>query len=418
MSADDIVFAWLRDFAAEALMPETLDSLVARFAAAIEAEVPAVSADRELRRDLGVSTREQGRALLVWLTGDSLEVAPPPAAHDLARTIARRGMHLRVLMQIYRVGQKALLKFAAETASERIADPVLEPKILIRLLERASHWLNVSLEVLADTYGQERERGLSGAFARRAETVQAIMRGEFADVGTASNRLDYPLLRHNTALVLWFEDSQPEPAEDGIGLLDSAARSLAATIGARQLLTVPSGSRGLWAWMSADCEPDLTALAIGDDVPTGIRVAIGNPVVGMHGFRQSHTEAIAAQHIAESRPDRSRLMRYADIEILHLLEGNPDAARALVSRELRGLDGSDASSAMLRRTLRSYLAVNRSPHAAARALGVHKNTVRYRIQRAEELLGRPIGPNRLKLELALEYADAYGPVDMNGLAGA
>ncbi|MEO7079751.1 MAG: PucR family transcriptional regulator, partial [Rhodococcus sp. (in: high G+C Gram-positive bacteria)] len=74
MSADDIVFAWLRDFAAEALMPETLDSLVVRFAAAIAAGVPEVAADRELRRDLGVSTREQGRALLVWLTGDSSEV--------------------------------------------------------------------------------------------------------------------------------------------------------------------------------------------------------------------------------------------------------------------------------------------------------------------------------------------------------
>ncbi|ERB54282.1 hypothetical protein N806_24465 [Rhodococcus sp. P27] len=63
----------------------------------------------------------------------------------------------------------------------------------------------------------------------------------------------------------------------------------------------------------------------------------------------------------------------------------------------------------MRRTLRTYLNVNRSPDAAARALGVHKNTVRYRIQRAEEMLGHPIGANRLKLELALEYADTYGP---------
>ena len=152
MSADDMVMAWLREFAAEALVPGTLDGLVARFDAAIVAEVPEVSADRELRRDLDASTRGQGRALLIWLTDDSAEVDLPLAAHDLARTIARRGLHLRVLMQIYRVGQKALLRFAAETASERITDPVLEPKVLIRLLERANHWLNVSLEILTDTY--------------------------------------------------------------------------------------------------------------------------------------------------------------------------------------------------------------------------------------------------------------------------
>ncbi|MFD7011596.1 PucR family transcriptional regulator [Rhodococcus jostii] len=410
MSADDMVLAWLREFAAEALVPGTLDGLVARFDAVIVAEVPEVSADRELRRDLEASTRDQGRALLVWLTGESAEVDLPPAAHGLARTIARRGLHLRVLMQIYRVGQKALLRFAAETASERITDPVLEPKVLIRLLERANHWLNVSLEVLADTYSEERERGLSGAFARQAETVQAIIRGEIADTVAASNRLNYPLLVHNTALVLWLEDTQSNQAEDEIGVLDSAARTVAAKIGARQMLTVPSGSRGLWAWLAAEVEPDLTALDIGPGIPAGIRIAIGNPGKGIQGFRQSHIEAIAAQRISESRPDETQLICYADVEIVHLLDGHPDAARALVSRELRGLDGTDAASAMLRRTLRGYLTVNRSPDAAARALGVHKNTVRYRIQRAEELLGRPVGPNRLKLELALEYADTYGPV--------
>ena len=232
VSADDMVMAWLREFAAEALVPGTLDGLVARFDAAIVAEVPEVSADRELRRDLDASTRGQGRALLIWLTDDPAEVDLPLAAHDLARTIARRGLHLRVLMQIYRVGQKALLRFAAETASERITDPVLEPKVLIRLLERANHWLNVSLEILTDTYSEERERGLSGAFARQAETVQAIIRGEIVDAAAASNRLNYPLIRHNTALVLWFDNVPSEQTEDVIGVLNSVVRAVAATIGA------------------------------------------------------------------------------------------------------------------------------------------------------------------------------------------
>ncbi|MCC8929223.1 MULTISPECIES: PucR family transcriptional regulator [Nocardiaceae] len=409
MSADDMVMAWLREFAAEALVPGTLDGLVARFDAAIVAEVPEVSADRELRRDLDASTRGQGRALLIWLTDDSAEVDLPLAAHDLARTIARRGLHLRVLMQIYRVGQKALLRFAAETASERITDPVLEPKVLIRLLERANHWLNVSLEILTDTYSEERERGLSGAFARQAETVQAIIRGEIVDAAAASNRLNYPLIRHNTALVLWFDNVPSEQTEDVIGVLNSVVRAVAATIGARQLLTLPSGSRGLWAWLSMDVESDLAAVDIGADIPAGISIAMGNPGKGIRGFRQSHTEAVSAQHISEHQEVAARPILYADVEIIHLLDGHPDAARALVSRELRGLDGTDAASTQLRRTLRTYLNVNRSPDAAARALGVHKNTVRYRIQRAEEMLGHPIGANRLKLELALEYADTYGP---------
>jgi DNA-binding PucR family transcriptional regulator len=39
---------------------------------------------------------------------------------------------------------------------------------------------------------------------------------------------------------------------------------------------------------------------------------------------------------------------------------------------------------------------------------VHKNTVRYRIQRVEEVLGRDLATNRLPLELALECFDTFG----------
>ena len=45
---------------------------------------------------------------------------------------------------------------------------------------------------------------------------------------------------------------------------------------------------------------------------------------------------------------------------------------------------------------------------AARELGVHKNTVRYRIQRIEELLGHDIDSRRLQIEVALECVRVFG----------
>lgn len=415
MSDADEATEWLRGFVMETLAPARLDPLVGQVNEFIAAEVSAVSADRELRRDLDASTRDQARAFLAWLMGDSTKVDPPAAAHELARTIARRGLHLRVLMQIYRVGQKAIQKYVAETASEHIVDPTMEPKVLIRLWERASQWLNVSLEILTDTYTEERENGLRGAFARRAETVQAVLRGELSDAAVASHRLGHSVIRHNTALVLWTESDPSDEAADEIGTMDAVTRTLAATLDARQVLTVPSGSRGLWAWLSGDAQPDLTRLSADPrpDIPAWVHVAVGNAGQGVDGFRGSHREALAAQHISESRRENAQLIRYADVEIAHLLDGHPESARALVSRELSGLDGTDAASTQLRRTLRSYLAANRSPEVAARELGVHKNTVRYRVQRAEELLGRPVGTNRLKLELALAYVDTYGQAVLN-----
>jgi DNA-binding PucR family transcriptional regulator len=46
--------------------------------------------------------------------------------------------------------------------------------------------------------------------------------------------------------------------------------------------------------------------------------------------------------------------------------------------------------------------------AAAERLTLHKNTVRYRIGKAEESLGRPVGEDRLHIELALLAAQWLG----------
>lgn len=56
----------------------------------------------------------------------------------------------------------------------------------------------------------------------------------------------------------------------------------------------------------------------------------------------------------------------------------------------------------------AYLRCQRSPEGAARLLGVHENTVRYRIQRIEDLLGHQVQQRALHLEVALECVATYG----------
>lgn len=64
---------------------------------------------------------------------------------------------------------------------------------------------------------------------------------------------------------------------------------------------------------------------------------------------------------------------------------------------------------MLRDTLRVFLQENGSFVATGERLTLHKNTVRYRIGKAEESLGRPVGEDRLHIELALLAAQWLGP---------
>jgi DNA-binding PucR family transcriptional regulator len=52
---------------------------------------------------------------------------------------------------------------------------------------------------------------------------------------------------------------------------------------------------------------------------------------------------------------------------------------------------------------------NGSYKATAERLTLHKNTVQYRVRRAEESLGRPVSAERLQIELALLASHWLGP---------
>ena len=93
--------------------------------------------------------------------------------------------------------------------------------------------------------------------------------------------------------------------------------------------------------------------------------------------------------------------RYDDVELVCLTGGNPDAARILVARELGALVADDPALAKVRETVSRYLQLGCNVEAAAIELVVHKNTVRYRLGQAEELIGHPLTERRTEIDLAL-----------------
>ena len=80
---------------------------------------------------------------------------------------------------------------------------------------------------------------------------------------------------------------------------------------------------------------------------------------------------------------------FADVAPLALMSGSTELTRAWVIETLGSLADDDGQHAMLRETLRVFLQENGSFVATAERLTLHKNTVRYRIGKAEESLGRP-----------------------------
>ncbi|WP_067898917.1 PucR family transcriptional regulator [Nocardia vaccinii] len=429
-----VVRQWIADFVAETLRTETLDQVVDRLDAAIIGQLPEL-ADRDMRHDLAASTRAHAMVMLGGLTQDRMDYPVPPEAHAFARTVARRGHDLRLLLRVYYLGQEAVLDYLTETLENRHPPPDIERSVLLRLFERSSLWVSSSVEALTGTYMQERERGLRAALNQRTEIVRALLAGADPDVDATSARLGYRLSGRHIACVLWTDEHQPRiappgsgilmpgvevawlvgdadpaPADPGdtetFGILDRVVARLAAALGGGAL-TVPSGASALWAWIGVDSDVGLDRLP--DVVEPPVRLAVGGPAAHITGFRESHREAMAARQVAERAvSDLGRILRYPEVEVAYLVGADEAAMRALIDRELGALARPGVNAARLRETLHAYLRCRRSPDATAKELGVHRNTVRYRLQRITELLGRPIEERGLHLELALDCAAVYG----------
>lgn len=403
--------AWMAEIAPQYLQPAVVAEFVRRVDDEIEAQSSVVAADPALRREIDASTHAQLRLMIGAVASGSTDITPPPESIALALTVARRGLDLGVLLKFYGVGRMAALRFVNEAIEDLDVEPDVKRALLVHVWGLAMNWLETMTERLVAAYAGEREELTRGALARRVETVRALIDGTSINVDEAARILDHPLRRHHTAFVVW--TTQADPPSDILGTLTACARNIAGAVGETRVLSMPSGARELWAWIAHSEDPATsgwTEEQLSEHLPAGhgLHVAIGTSGHGVAGFARSHREALAARRIASCAPTPAPVTLYDSVQVACLMTDDRDTLRALVRRELRGLAAPGAVPARLRETLRTYYADNCRPGVTAERLGLHKNTVRYRLDQAAELLGHGLDERRLPVELALVGIDTYG----------
>jgi DNA-binding PucR family transcriptional regulator len=128
---------------------------------------------------------------------------------------------------------------------------------------------------------------------------------------------------------------------------------------------------------------------------------------GTAGIRQSHQEAKQALTMSRRLYGPGQMTRFEDLGIYRLLF----AARDLP--ELRSfhddaltvlIDYDRQHGAELLRTLGAFFAGRCGPKETAAILGVHRNTVLYRLERIRELTGFDLDDADVRLRLQLAYS--------------
>ena len=342
-----------------------------------------------------------------------LEQGADPAATSLgAATLAytqesaHRGIPLTTLIRSYRLGHAA----AWEGVTALIAAHADDLDQRATVTELCSAWLfayvDAALCLAEDFYSAERERWARSTAATRAETIATILAGEPIDAALASRRLGYELDRRHIAVVAWLQAH--EEGRDTHAAMEAAIGAVRDGLNSVGSLVHPRGILSIAAWIGThDAVPSrqLDDLRFDTRAATGVRVAIGEPGQGIAGFRQSHNEAMHARRVAElgARPPGT-ITRYSRVALAAIASADVGQAHTFVQRELQGLAGEDDLSTRLTATLRTYLDEHASRSRTAKRLGIHENTVSYRIKQAEEMLGRSVDQRTLELRVALALA--------------
>lgn len=331
------------------------------------------------------------------------EITAPPTAVEYARRLAQRGVSSSALLRAYRLGQETATAWSLERISAEEPDPRVAYAAGQAFVAITFRYIDAVSEQVLTVYEGERERWLANRNTVRAEVLADLLAGENIDVTTAENALGYRLRQNHLGVVLW---STGEPTAGDLADLERHLGRVARALGGTaQPLFVAQDRATAWGWipLGATATSVDTAALLESDHP-GIRIATGVPAAGADGFRTSHLDALQAQSVALVAQERAgAVTAYGDPEVraAALLATDLEATRRLVRTALGGLAEDAEGTARLRETLRVFLSTRNSFAATAERVHLHKNTVKYRVDRAVELRGRGVDEDRLDLELAL-----------------
>jgi hypothetical protein len=339
--------------------------------------------------DLRTSVRDNLAHILGQLAGEPLPGLEPP--RETGRRRADQGVPLPVVLHAYRVAGKFIWSaILAEAEGDEVATTAL-------LHAGSELWLIIDERsgAVTDSYHDAVAARAHSDSQTRNALLDVVLRGDLGDGSRLwESAATLRLPQTGTFVVVAAQPSKPAVesipnAEDALrhrGIRSAWRVEVDAHIGV-VALTARFGIEKLCGFLGESTTGPVglsTPYASLDRTPAALRQARLAYATGTLGSRE--------------------IVRYEQVPVAILLASAPDAGTA-VARAILGpvLDLPAAECDVLLSTLRVWFAERGATSAAADRLHVHRNTVRYRLKRVEDLTGHrlsePIGTAELHLAL-------------------
>ena len=339
---------------------------------------------------------------------DLAAVRAPAAALEEARRRAQRGTPLTALLRAYRLGHTIFSEWVFTELARQTQDAPLLTAVAMEMSKIVAGYVDQTSEEIVAVYARERENWLRNRSAVRAARIRDLLSGQRLDVSATESALGYRLRQYHVGVVCWTGD-EAASADDITRLERAIGHVSAQTAAGADPLFLPRDESSAWAWLPLGIRDRFDAAAASKaDLDGDLHVAFGDAVKGTAGFRLTHQQAMAAQAVALAGGPAPRVVTYGEVAPVAMMLGSADLLRAWVLSTLGQLATDDEHHARLRDTLLVFLDTGGSYKATAERLLLHKNSVQYRVRKAEESLGRPIAGGRHDVELALRASRWLG----------
>lgn len=316
---------------------------------------------------------------------------------SMARQAARREVPFSSIVKNMRANQIAWVNhFFAASASL-----VMTPATVQRLVSSGAGVVDELIEHFVLCYLDERQALMESQIARRRALVEKLVgddvKHKLLDLKQIKEDLGLDLQHYHIGIII--SDINAKHSAD----LGKLQRNLQDAAVCDKALVVSSTQQVTWAWVSIASPPTPAQIKRLEETLThlsGARCSLGEPAKGAAGFRRTHLQARDVSSVATASSIKGT-MRWADYVLTILVGQDLEKAAWYVDSVLGPLAYVSEKADGYRQTLAAYLQSGNSLLHGAELLGIHRNTLVYRLQQIEVLLDYPIKQRELEIRCAL-----------------
>ncbi|WP_232064325.1 PucR family transcriptional regulator [Paraburkholderia dioscoreae] len=347
----------------------------------------ASSARLDIRNSIALSSK-------LWF--DTLLSGSAPSGEELetfreyGRRRVQQGVPLEALLRAFRLGSRELWCFYIELDEK---DDSLRDELLFQISPYLMEFFDIMAQIISQTYLEEQYKQARWRESLRYQLHSIIFNFPEDTEGFAKTaaalRLDGTIPRIALAIdVDRIDSNSPSFKSELDRIVAATARRLKLPVDelvaiwfrGQLLVWIPSRLGDLMSINDRQVGKQIASIA--ETLPEIRAIGVGLMGEGAAGWATSADEASRALGFGRARSGEERVRLYSEIVVEESVRGAKNALRYLVS-----LVEQLASEPDLLETLGTYFDQLQRRKVTASVLGIHPNTLNYRLERIENILG-------------------------------